>query len=271
MEKYFLNKNIIITGGSSGIGFALAKQCIDFGGKVWILARDENKLQQAKLSINSESLNIIAADVTKLDQLEKAFEHFKNNNIYFDYLVNSAGVTHPGEFENLDINIFHWMMDINYFGTVYMIKTFLPLLKAGSTIVNISSMAAILGIYGYTAYGASKYAVRGFSDTLRSELKIKGINVLIVYPPDTETPQLEYDNQYKPAITRELSSNAGLLTADKVAHSIITGIKRKQYMIFPGLEGNILYFVSNILGGLTYPIMDIFVSAAIKKIKNQSK
>jgi 3-dehydrosphinganine reductase len=271
MEKYFLDKNIIITGGSSGIGFALAQQCINLGANVWILGRDENKLRQAKLSINSDSIYVITADVTKLDQLQKAFEHFKNNNISFDYLVNSAGVTHPGEFEKLDICIFHWMMDVNYFGTVYMIKTFLPLMKTGSTIVNISSMAAILGLYGYTAYGASKYAVRGLSDTLRSELKLEGINVSIVFPPDTETPQLEYDNQYKPAITKELSSNAGLLTASKVAQSIIKGIKRKQYMIFPGLEGNILYFVSNILGGLTYPIMDIFVSAALKKIKRQSK
>jgi 3-dehydrosphinganine reductase len=271
MKNYFLDKNIIITGGSSGIGFALAKECIDFGAKVWILGRDENKLQQAKLNINSDSLNIIAADVTKLDQLQIAFDHFEKNNLIVDYLINSAGVTHPGEFEKLDINIFQWMMDINYFGTVYMIKTFLPLMKTGSTIVNISSMAAIMGVYGYTAYGASKYAVRGFSDTLRSELKIKGINVSIVYPPDTETPQLDYDNQYKPAITKELSSNAGLLTADKVAHSIIIGIKRKQYMIFPGLEGNILYFATNILGGLTYPIMDIFVSSAIKKINNQNK
>ena len=270
MKKLFIDKNIIITGGSSGIGLALAKQCTDLGAKVWILSRDEKKLQQAKFNINSDSLNIIAADVTKLEQLQKVFENFKNNNINVDYLVNSAGVTHPGEFDQLDINIFHWMMDINYFGTVYMIKTFLPLMKTGSTIINISSMAAILGVYGYTAYGASKYAVRGYTDTLRSELKLRGINVSIVFPPDTETPQLEYDNQYKPAITKELSSNAGLMTADKVAKSIIYGIKRKQYMIIPGLEGNILYFATNILGRLTYPIMDIFVSSAIKKIKKQN-
>ena len=271
MKNYFIDKNIIITGGSSGIGFALAKQYIDLGAKVWILGRDDYKLKQAKLSINSDFLNIIAADVTKPNQLQIAFEQFKDNNISFDYLINSAGVTHPGEFENLDIVIFHWMMDVNYFGTVYMIKTFLPLMKTGSTIVNISSMAAIMGVYGYTAYGASKYAVRGFSDTLRSELKLKGINVSIVYPPDTETPQLEYDNQYKPAITKELSSNAGLLTADKVAKSIINGIKKKQYMIFPGLESNILYIATNVLGKLTYPIMDIMVSTSIKKIKNQNK
>lgn len=271
MKKIFLDKNVMVTGGSSGIGFAIAKQLINLGARVWILGRDDKKLIQANNAIGSEELNIISADVTKLDQLEEIAKEFTDKNLKFDLLINSAGVTHPGEFEQIGIDIFHWMMDINYFGTVYMIKSFLSLMKKGSTIVNISSMAAILGVYGYTAYGASKYAVRGFSDTLRSELKPKGINVSIVFPPDTETPQLEYDNRYKPAITKELSSNAGLMTAEKVARSIIEGIKRKQYMIIPGLEGNIIYFATNLFGRLTYPIMDIFVSSAMNKIKNQNK
>jgi len=271
MKKIFHDKNVMVTGGSSGIGFAIAKQLINLGARVWILGRDDKKLIQAKNAIGSEELNIISADVTKLDQLEEIAKEFTDKNLKFDLLINSAGVTHPGEFEQIRIDIFHWMMDINYFGTVYMIKSFLSLMKKGSTIVNISSMAAILGVYGYTAYGASKYAVRGFSDTLRSELKPKGINVSIVFPPDTETPQLEYDNRYKPAITKELSSNAGLMTAEKVARSIIEGIKRKQYMIIPGLEGNIIYFATNLFGRLTYPIMDIFVSSAMNKIKNQNK
>lgn len=271
MKKIFHDKNVMVTGGSSGIGFAIAKQLINLGARVWILGRDDKKLIQANNAIGSEELNIITADVTKLDQLEEIAKEFTDKNLKFDLLINSAGVTHPGEFEQIRIDIFHWMMDINYFGTVYMIKSFLSLMKKGSTIVNISSMAAILGVYGYTAYGASKYAVRGFSDTLRSELKPKGINVSIVFPPDTETPQLEYDNRYKPAITKELSSNAGLMTADKVARSIIEGIKRKQYMIIPGLEGNIIYFATNLFGRLTYPIMDIFVSSAMNKIKNQNK
>lgn len=271
MKKIFHDKNVMVTGGSSGIGFAIAKQLINLGARVWILGRDDKKLIQANNAIGSEELNIITADVTKLDQLEEIAKEFTDKNLKFDLLINSAGVTHPGEFEQIGIDIFHWMMDINYFGTVYMIKSFLSLMKKGSTIVNISSMAAILGVYGYTAYGASKYAVRGFSDTLRSELKPKGINVSIVFPPDTETPQLEYDNRYKPAITKELSSNAGLMTADKVARSIIEGIKRKQYMIIPGLEGNIIYFATNLFGRLTYPIMDIFVSSAMNKIKNQNK
>ena len=97
-----------------------------------------------------------------------------------DLLVNSAGVAHPGYFQELDLNIFHWMMEVNYFGTVYMTKEVIPsMLKRGSGyIVNISSMAGFVGTFGYTAYGGSKFAVRGFSDVLRAEMKIHGIGVL---------------------------------------------------------------------------------------------
>lgn len=270
MKNKFLHKNIIVTGGSSGIGLALTKQFIDLGANVWIIGRDKKKLEKVKSEINSNSINIIAADVSQLEDLQNVYQNFLKDNVHIDFLINSAGVTHPGEFDELDCDIFHWMMDINYFGTVYSIKTFLPLMCSGSTIVNISSMAAILGIYGYTAYSASKYAVRGFSDSLRSEMKIKGINVSIVFPPDTKTPQLEYESQFKPKITKELSSNGGVMSAEKVAQSIINGINRKHYMIIPGFESNVIYNLSNIFGKMTFPIMDLMVSSAIKKINHQS-
>ena len=138
-------------------------------------------------------------------------EYFKSHQLNIDVLINSAGVVHPGEFTNLDLEKFHWMMNTNFFGTVNTIKLFLPLMQSGAHIVNISSMAGILGVYGYTAYGASKFAVRGFSDALRSELKMQGIHLSIVFPPDTDTPQLSYENQFKPEITKEIGGTAGSL------------------------------------------------------------
>ncbi len=268
MTKNFTGKNVLITGGSSGIGLAVARLFTEAGSKVWLLARDESKLLAASESLGLKNdRNYFVADVSKFTDFEDVLHYFKSHDIQLDFLINSAGVTQPGEFESMDMDKFHWMMDINFFGTVNTIKALFPLIKKGSTIVNISSMAAILGIYGYSAYSASKFAVRGFSDTLRSELKLAGIHVAIVYPPDTETPQLEYDNRFKPKITKELSASAGIMSAEKVASEILNGIARHKYVIIPGLESKIIYLATNIFGRRTYNVVDWMISSAIKKIK----
>ena len=109
-------------------------------------------------------------------------------------------------------------MDINFFGTVNIVRAAIKdFIKRGSgNIVNVSSIAGVIGVFGYTAYGASKYAIRGFSDTLRAEVKPLGINVNIVFPPDTDTPQLAYETQFKPFETKVISGTAGLTSPDKV-------------------------------------------------------
>lgn len=271
MDQLFSNKNVLITGGSSGIGFALAQKLSDLGANIFLLARNETRMNEAAeiLRINVHN-NCFIADVTSISDLDSVKEYFVSQKIKLDLLINSAGVTEPGEFVKMELEKFHWMMDINYFGTVNVIKIMLPLLTPGSTIVNISSMAAILGIYGYSAYGASKFAVRGFSDALRSELKLSGINVAIVFPPDTDTPQLVYDNLYKPDITKALSSSAGTMSAEKVADEIIAGIRKKKYLIIPGLESKLIYLASNLAGRRTYSIVDWMIRSALKQLKNRA-
>ncbi len=272
MKINFKGKNVLITGGSSGIGLALARLFTEAGSNVWLLARDESKLLAASESLDLKNdRNYFVADVSKLTDFEDVLQYYTSHNFQLDFLINSAGVTEPGEFESMDIDKFHWMMEINYFGTVNTIKALFLLFRKGSTIVNISSMAAILGIYGYSAYGASKFAVRGFTDALRSELKLDGIHVAIVYPPDTDTPQLEYDNRFKPKITKELSASAGTMSAEKVASEILDGIARHKYVIIPGLESKLIYLATNIFGRRTYNVVDWMISNAIKKIKQNPK
>lgn len=268
MKINFKNKNIIITGGSSGIGLALVKELVNLEANIWIIARDEEKILAAIQKINdqNEKINYFLADVQNFSDIKLLADELSQKNIKIDGLINSAGVTHPEEFERIQMDKFRWLMDINYFGTVNCIMAFLPLMISGSFIVNISSMAGIIGLYGYSAYGASKFAVRGFTDVLRSELKPKNIHVSIVFPPDTDTPQLEYENKFKPEITKIISGSATtVLSAEKVAYEIITGIKNKNYMIIPGTESKVLYLLSNLLGPLTYKIMDLMVSRAMKQ------
>ena len=272
---FYKGKLVLITGGSSGIGFALAKRIAASRGNVAILARTKEMLAAAETEIKKHQIDPgqqifkINADITQPDKLTTALEKFKGQAGIPDIVINSAGVAHPGKFTTLDPEIFHWMMDVNYFGTVNVLKNFLPEMQQRhtGTIVNISSIAGFIGVYGYSAYGASKYAVRGLSDVLRSELKPYGVKVSVVFPPDTETPQLEYESQFKPFITKEVAGSAKLMSADAVATDILKQVARGKYIILPGSEGKLLFTAQNLLGRLLYPIMDQMVNSAISKIK----
>lgn len=266
----YQGKRVLVTGGSSGIGLALARQLAAQAGQVTILARDEAKLEAAAAAIDGASASTAPAcqwlslDVTDRQAVHNTLNAWLDQGGPPDYLFNCAGVAHPGYVEELDLDIFHWMMDVNYYGLVHITQTLLPaMLAAGhGHIVNISSMAGVLGVFGYTAYGASKFAVRGYSDALRAELKPKGLQVSVVYPPDVQTPQLEYENQFKPAETKALAADPHPMSADQAAEVILKGVSRGRYLIIPGFGNWLYYWLSGALGPLLYPLMDIFVRQA---------
>ena len=249
----FSEKHILISGGSSGIGLALAKDFFRNGAHVTILARGEDQLAEAKRDIDAcriypaQELTTISADVVEYEALSKALGGTRRD---VDILINSAGIAYPGEFEKLDHEIFSRVMDVNYLGTVNLTKIIIPEMskKNSGHIVNISSLAAVIGIYGYSAYAPSKYAVRGFSRCLRAEIAAKGILVSVVLPPDTDTPQLAFEHSLLPEITKKINQNGGVLSAENVSKAIIKGIQNKQFTIIPGLEGKILYLFAPIFG-----------------------
>jgi len=271
--KSFEGTLTLITGGSSGIGLALAKQLVQAGADVFILARNKERLQTAVETIKLVAVNpdqrigSLNADITDYKHLEKLLTGWVEQEGIPDFVFNSAGVAHPGYFEELDIEIFHWMMDVNYHGMVNVTKVLLPYMRnrGSGHIINISSEAGFIGVFGYTAYGASKYAVRGFSDALRAEMKPLGINISIIFPPDTDTPQLAYENKFKPYETKVIASSSKALTADIVAERTLKGVLKNKYMIIPSLEGRIFYRLSSILKHTTYMIMDLMVKSARRK------
>lgn len=272
---FYEKKLALITGGSSGIGLALAKGIAGLGGNVAILARNIEALDQAEKEILSVRLDPsqkvykLAADITDPAKLDSALNKFKTEVGIPDIVINSAGVAHPGKFTTLDPDIFRWMMDVNYFGTVNVLKNLLPAMQQrhAGNVVNISSIAGFIGVYGYSAYGASKFAVSGLTDVLRSELKPYGVKVSIVFPPDTDTPQLEYESKIKPFITKEVAGSASLMSAKAVADEILKKVAKGSYVILPGSEGKLLFTAQNLLGRGLYPVMDMMVNSAISKIK----
>lgn len=272
--KEFNNKSVWITGGSSGMGLALAKACAARGSHVHIIARRDSVLQQAVEEIKACSINpgqkigSLRADVTRMEELQPLLLNLIEREGAPDLLVNAAGACHPAVFEDIGEEIFRKQMDLNFFGTLHTIQCVLPaMLKRGSGhIVNFSSAAGLIGLYGFTAYSASKFAVTGFTEALRSELRLKGIQVSIVFPPDTETPGLEEENKIKPWITKEISSAGSLEKPEDVARAVLRGIERNHFMILPGTTINLLYTVSRLLGRNLHRVVDFaLLDPAVKK------
>jgi 3-dehydrosphinganine reductase len=276
----FSGKLILITGGSSGIGLATACQLSRLGANIWILARDSKKLEGALQQIQEaarsadQQFGMLSADVTNWQEIKDVLTQWKSQIGIPDILINSSGIVEPGYFEETPLETFHLMMDVNYFGMLHVIKNLIPdmIARRSGHIVNISSGAGFVGWYGYGAYGPSKYAVRGLCEQLRTEMKPFGIKVSVVFPFDTQTPQLEYEDTRKPPETKALSSMIGSpVKAEFVAKTILNGITHGNFYIIPGLDVKVLFFLYNAFPGLVLPILDYLVKLALKKTNSQRR
>ena len=274
--KNFKGKLVLVTGGSSGIGLSLSKKFASLGANVWILARTEDKLKSALEEIkilaidSSQSFGYLVADISSWDQVSKVLGDFVVDVGTPDLLVNNAGVSRPGEFVDLDVEIFHRLMDTNFMGPVHVTKVIIPgmVKRKSGYIVNISSLAGLGGVYGYSAYGATKYALHGLSDVLKYELKPFNIKFTIVFPPDTQTPQLEGDQPYLPPVTVQMNSDfGGVMDPDDVAKEIVSGIENEKYFIVPGFSNKILNVLNDLFG---YRIVGLLVDYSRNKLARKS-
>ena len=235
----FGGKSVMVTGGLSGIGFALATRLGGVGAKVTIAARRESVLAEAKAKLGGD-VRTLVLDVSREDEVNEKIAAFTAEQP-IDVLINNAGVVMPGRFLELESKHFREMMDINYFGTVHMCRAVIPHLVArgGGRVLNVSSMAGVIGIYGYTAYAASKFALYGFSEALRAEMWPLKVAVSVCLPPDTDTPQLAFENQYKPKETKAIAGTVKTLSAEAVAEDMLQGVAAGRFEIVPGLDGRV--------------------------------
>lgn len=261
--KQFDNKTVYITGGSSGIGLAVARQFAGLGSHVCLFARRKAILDQAVNEIirlrktSDQRIGGIPLDVSNSSMVQSAIEQAEVECGVPDVLVNSAGRALPDYVDNISHEQFDETMKSNVYGIWNMMQAVLPAMKKrGGHIVNVSSIAGFLGVYGYSDYCTSKFAVIGMSEALRCELKPFGIHVSVLCPPDTDTPGFAEENRTKPAETRAISGNAKLLSADNVARSLVNGISKNKFMIIPGFDGKMIYLVKRLLPGLVGWIMD---------------
>ncbi len=261
-------KRAYITGGSSGIGFALAKALLPYGIELLLIARNRGKLEAAAKELGESrkgaaaAVNILSVDIGQREGAARLLPEAIRRFGAPDLLINCAGTAYPNYFEEIPYQRFRETIDINIAGMWNVTQFILPHMEKGSRIVNVSSVAGLVGTFGYTAYSASKFAVIGFSESLRNELSQRGIGVSVLCPPDTKTAQLEEEERSKPPETKAISGNAPALEAEAVARALIRGLRRGTFIIIPGFQGKLVYYLHRFMPGLLRAILDGIVRKA---------
>ncbi|MGV2828345.1 SDR family oxidoreductase [Myxosarcina sp. GI1(2024)] len=269
----YQQQHAIVTGGSSGIGKATAQLLARQGANLTLIARDRHKLESAKRELEAEVVTptqqiiTLAADVAHEPEITAAISTAIARLGTPSMLIASAGMAIPGYFQELSLEVFETTMAVNYFGTLHTIRAALPAMERQrqGSIVLISSGAGLIGIYGYSAYSPSKFAIRGLGESLRAELKPKGIQVCVVYPPDTQTPQLARENKTKPPQTKMITETAATWTAAAVAAEILQGIETGRAAIAPGSIMRLLHRFHSLIA----PILNWSFDRAIKRLGSE--
>lgn len=273
----FSGKVAYITGGSSGIGLETARLLVSEGCSLVLLARKQAGLDRArreleKMTVDSgQRIDTISMDVADNADVQQKIKTAVDKFGAPDILINSAGIGTAGYFQDLSYEAFDRIMKINVYGTRNAISAVLPFMKSRGRghIVNLSSTAGLLGMFGYSLYSTSKYALVGMSECLRSELKLMHINVTVVCPPEVDTPFVAEEAASLPPEGRAVKSLAGLLQPEYVARTIVSAIKRKKFLVVPGLAARFLYFNHRMSNGFfTHLFSDLivrFVAARNKK------
>lgn len=249
------DKVVIITGASSGIGLACAREFAHRGALVSVCARSADKLEEIKSEFDAagHKLLVTEADVSREEDCKRLIDNTVREFGKIDILINNAGMSMRALFVDLHLDVMRKLMDINFWGSVYCTKYALPyILEQKGSVVGVSSIAGFIGLPGRAGYSASKYAMHGFLNTLRVENLRKGLHVLIVAPGFTAS------NIRKTALTADGSAQGEtprnenkMMSAEEVALRIIKAIqKRKRTLILTFVEGKLTVFLSKWLPAL---------------------
>lgn len=251
MKNIFKDKVVIVTGASSGIGEAIARKFAKYGSKVILAARSEEKLSTIVNEIRSDGFeaSFVTTDVSVQEDCRKLVEFAVNKYGTVNILINNAGISMRALFSDVDLNVLHRLMNVNFWGTVYCTKYALPyVLENKGSIVGVSSVAGFHGLPGRTGYSASKFAMHGFLETIRIENLKKGLHVMIIAPGFTTTEirkrALLADGSEQGISPR---NEKKLMSTDYVAKWVLKGIRKKKRNKIMTWEGRLTALFQRIL------------------------
>uniref|UniRef100_A0A1A8NRP8 3-dehydrosphinganine reductase n=1 Tax=Nothobranchius pienaari TaxID=704102 RepID=A0A1A8NRP8_9TELE len=254
--------HVVVTGGSSGIGKSIAMECYRQGAFITLVARDEEKLLRAKKDVEKFAINdkqvvlCVSVDVSSdYTQVENVIKQAQEKLGPVDMLVNCAGTALAGKFEEMEVERFKELMELNYLGSVYSSRAVITTMKERrmGRIVFVSSQAGQIGLFGYTAYSPSKFALRGLAEALQMEMKPYNIYVTMAFPPDTDTPLLAEENKSKPLETKLISETSGVWQPDQVAKILVKDAVQGNFSSSVGPDG---YMLSALTCGMS-PVTSI--------------
>ena len=247
MRKRLNGKVVVVTGASSGIGEAMAREYAKMGAMVVMGARREEELQRIAQEIEAEGGKVAyaACDVVKEEDCKRLIDTAVEAFGGIDVMICNAGLSMRALFDDCDLKVLHRLMDVNFWGTVYCTKYALPYLQQSKgSLVGISSVAGIHGLPGRTGYSASKFAMTGFLETIRIENLKKGLHVMVACPGFTASnvrfSALTADGSQQGSTPRE---EGKMMTAEQVAHIVARGIARRKRLCLMEAEGRATHFV----------------------------
>ncbi|KAJ3121820.1 3-dehydrosphinganine reductase [Physocladia obscura] len=291
-------KHVLVTGGSKGLGLALARLLVKNGANVTIVARGQKALDEARRELqqlaasNAQAPKILAVsiDLSKYDQVVQEIDIIRGEMGKIDWVIANAGSAAPGFLANqLDLE-FEGMIHQNLFSVANLVRALLKSAKQiaedkhiipGSRtwpisglspaaqsqmptkIIFVGSVCSALSFLGYSAYGASKFGLRGFADGLRSEFAPLGIAMHVYLPANMDTPGFAVENETKPEITAQIEGTGSTLSADDAASALFAGVLKKRYLVCNDVVGELVRVVANGAVPRPNPITEAFAAPAL--------
>ena len=260
MNDFFKDKVVVVTGGSEGIGKALIDALIPMGAKVATCGRNQDKLYNLQIQYSNHLLHTMVADVSQYSECQNFINSTIDTFGGIDILINNAGVSMRALLKDVDVDVIKKVMDINFFGTVYCTKLSLnSILERKGTIVGISSIAGYRGLPGRSGYSASKFAVNGWLEAVRTEVMDDGVNVMWVCPGFTKSNIRNAALNSKGKTQGESPlREASLMSPEKCARHILNAVAKRKRTLILTVRGKQTVFINKFFPSLADKLVKKF-------------